>query len=217
MNAADVLFLYQDLDAFTENDWRFWRKAAVAGGLALVSHKDGATVEPGADWTALRVGRQATLLQAPLLSCAEPEETTLPGPRWVMGDSASMAGAWASLLNDPGVHGIPSDSLASGVPFEPEECPDATDVQAIDFFCGEDPEDPTGERATLQFVALISVARSLQDRTCQLPMPCHRCDPNSGARHRRCTREPPLGGGTQHGDGGRRRGQARIPPGGLGR
>ena len=155
LNAAEVLFLYQDLDAFTENDWRFWRKATVAGGLALVSHKDGATVEPGADWTALRVGRQATLLQAPLLSCTEPEETTAPGPRWVMGDSASMADAWASLLNDPGVHAIPSDSLGSGVPFEPEECPDATDVQAIDFFCGRDPEDPTGERATLQFVALI--------------------------------------------------------------
>ena len=154
-NAVDVLFLHQDQVAFTEDDWRFWRKAVVAGGLALVAHEDGATAESGAGWTVLRVGRQATLLQAPLQYGTEPEEAALPAPRWVMGDPAGLAEAWTSRLNAPGVHAVPFDSLASGGPFDPEACPDATDVQAIDFFCGSDPEDPTGERATMQFVALI--------------------------------------------------------------
>ena len=154
-NAAEVLFLHQRHDAFTENDWRFWRKTAVAGGLALVSHEQNAKVEPGAGWTVLRAGRQATLLQAPLLYGNEEAAAALPGPRWAMGDPANLAEAWTSRFNAHGVHAVPFDSLASGGPFDPEACPDAANVQAIDFFCDLDPEDPTGERATWRFVALI--------------------------------------------------------------
>ena len=153
--AAEVLFLHRDEDAFTPDDWRFWRETAVSGGLALVSHEEGTAIEPGAGWTALRAGRRATLLQAPVQYVAEPDKTPLPGPRWVMGEPASLAGAWTSRLDDPEVHTIPSDALASGDSFEPEAYPDAADVQAIDFFCDSDPEDPTGERAVSQFVALI--------------------------------------------------------------
>ena len=153
--ASEIVFLHGDGDAFTADDWRFWREVTVAGGLALVSHLDGATVEPDAGWTALRAGRRATLLQAPARRIAEPEETPLPGPRWVMGEPASLAGAWTSRLDDPDVHLIPFDTLASGEPFEPEACPDAADVQAIDFFCDWDPEDPTGERVVSRFTALV--------------------------------------------------------------
>ena len=117
--------------------------------------KKDAAVEAGAGWTALRVGRRATLLQAPVQYVAEPDETPLPGPRWVMGEPASLAGAWISRLDDAEVHAIPSDALASGDPLEPETYPDAADVQAIDFFCDSDPEDSTGERAVSQFVALM--------------------------------------------------------------
>ncbi len=154
-HAAEVLFLHRDEDAFTPDDWRFWRETAVPGGLALVSHEEGTAIEPGAGWTALRAGRRATLLQAPVQYMAEPNETPLPAPRWVMGEPASLAGAWISGLDDPEVHAIPSGALASGDSFEPEAYPDAADVQAIDFFCDSDPEDPTGERAVSQFVALI--------------------------------------------------------------
>ena len=154
-NAAEVLFLHRDEEAFTEDDWRFWRETAVPGGLALVSHEEGTVVEPGAGWTALRTGGRTTLLQAPAQYVAEPDETPLPGPRWAMGEPASLAGAWISRLDDPEVHAIPSDALASGDPFDPEAWPDAADVQAIDFFCDSDPEDPTGEEAVSRFVALI--------------------------------------------------------------
>ncbi len=154
-NAAEVLFLHRDEDAFTQDDWRFWRETAVPGGLALVSHEEGTAVEPGEGWTALRTGGRTTLLQAPVQYVAEPDEMPLPGPRWVMGEPASLAGAWISRLDDPAVHTIPSDALTSGDPFDPEAYPDAADVLAIDFFCDSDPEDPTGEKAVSQFVALV--------------------------------------------------------------
>lgn len=72
-----------------------------------------------------------------------------------MGEPASLAGAWMSRLDDPEVHAVPTDALASGNPFEPEACPDAADVQVIDYFCDCDPADPTGERAVSQFVAVM--------------------------------------------------------------
>ena len=154
-HAAEILFLHQDGGAFTPGDWQFWRDVAVAGGLALVSHDEGAAVEPGAGWTALRAGPNATLLQAPLHHADEPDAALLPGPRWVLGEPGSLAGTWASLLDDPAVHPIPHESLGSGDHPAPEEWPQAVDVQAIDVFCDWDPEDPTGERAVAQFVAFI--------------------------------------------------------------
>ena len=101
--AAEILFLHQDEDAFTPEDWRFWQDVAVAGGLALVSHADGADIEPGAGWTTLRAGRRATLLQAPLQRINDEDETGLPCPRWVMGAPDSLVEAWASLLDEPEV------------------------------------------------------------------------------------------------------------------
>ena len=154
-DAAEILFLHQDEGAFTPDDWRFWQDVAVAGGLTLVSHEDGAAIEPGAGWTTLRAGRRATLLQAPLQRTNDEDETDLPCPRWVMGAPNSLVEAWASLLHEPEVHPIPFATLASGDPFEPEAWPKAADVQAIDVFCDWDPEDATGERAVSQFVALV--------------------------------------------------------------
>ena len=167
--AAEVLFLHQDEDAFTPEDWRFWQEVAVTGGLVLVSHDEGEAIEPGVGWTTLRAGRSATLLQAPAHRTDDVDEPTLPAPRWVLGDSDSLAGAWASLLDDPAVHPIPYDTLASGDPFEPEAWPQAADVQAIDVFCDWDPEDPTGERALNQLVAVIQslVPYRIDEATCQ--------------------------------------------------
>ena len=167
--AAEVLFLHRDEDAFRPEDWRFWQKVAVAGGLALVSHADGAIIEPGAGWTALRTGRCATLLQAPPQCTDDRNETPLPAPRWVMGAPDSLAGAWATLLDDPAVYPIPYDDLSSGNIFEVETWPQAADVKAIDVFCDWDPEDPTGERAVSQFVALIQslVPYRMDQASCQ--------------------------------------------------
>ena len=153
--AAEVLFLHRGEDAFATEDWRFWQEVAVAGGLALVSHEAGEAIEPGAGWTTLRAGRCATLLQAPPQRTDDEAETALPAPRWVMGAPDSLAGAWASLLDDPAVYPIPFEGPVSGDLFEVETWPQAADVRAIDVFCDWDPEDPTGEKAVSRFVALI--------------------------------------------------------------
>ena len=154
-HAADILFLHQDEAAFTSEDWRLWRDVAIAGGLALVSHDDGAVVKPGGGWTTLRAGSCATLLQAPPLRADEPDPAPLPAPRWVLGDRASLARVWTSLLDDAAVHPISSEAVASGDPLEPEAWPQVADMQAIDFFFDWNPEDPTGEKAVLQLVAFI--------------------------------------------------------------
>ena len=153
--AAEILFLHQDEAAFTVDDWRFWQEAAVPGGLAMVLHDDGATVEPGMGWTVLRASRRTTLLQAPQPLTSDAGRTALPGPRWVMGTSDSLAEAWITLVNNPDVHRIPHDTLSSGDVFGPEAWPQAADLQAIDVFFDRDPEDPTGEKAVSRFVALI--------------------------------------------------------------
>ena len=154
-HAAEILFLHQDGAAFPSDDWRFWREVAQEGGLALVSHEDGAVVEPGDGWTTLRAGSCTTLLQALPFRTDAQDATPLPTPRWVLGDSDSLTGAWVSLLDDPAVHPILPGSLDSGKPFEPEEWPQAADVQAIDIFCDWDPEDPTGEQAVSRLVSFI--------------------------------------------------------------
>ena len=153
--AVEILFLHHDDDGFTPEDWQFWREVAVTGGLVLVSHEDGAVIEPGAGWATLRAGRRTTLLQAPSQRTDEADAAALPAPRWVMGAPDSLAGAWATLLDDPQVYLLPFDSPVSGDPFEVETWPQAADVQAIDVVCDWDAEDPTGERAVSQFVALL--------------------------------------------------------------
>ena len=207
-HAAEILFLHRGEDAFTPDDWRFWRELAVPGGLALVSHEDGAAVEPAPAGPRFVPARTQRCCRAPLHHADEPDAAPLPGPRWVLGEPGSLAGAWASLLDDPEIHSTSCESLASGDHPAPEEWPQAADVQAIDVFCDWDPEDPTGERAVAQFVAFIQFAGSLQDRSSQQPVPRDRGHPQGGVRHRRSARERPLGGGAQHGRRDRRGGQA---------
>ena len=168
-HAADILFLHQDEAAFTSEDWRFWRDVAIAGGLALVSHEDGTVVEPDGGWTTLRAGGCATLFQAPPFRADGLDPAPLPAPRWVLGDRASLAGAWTSLLDDAAVHPISSEALASGDPFEPEAWPEVADVQAIDFFFDWNPDDPTGEKAVFQLVAFIQslVPYRIENAGCQ--------------------------------------------------
>ena len=154
-HAAEILFLHGDDGAFTPEDWNFWQAVAVPGALALVAHDDGKAVLPAAGWAALRTGRRSTLLQAPPHRVDEADDAALPGPRWVLGEPQSWATAWADLLDDPAVHPLPYEALASDDRLDPEACPHAADVHAIDVFFDWDAEDPTGEKAVSLFVAFI--------------------------------------------------------------
>ena len=59
--------------------------------------------------------------------------------------------------------------LASGVFHSFEAWPHAADVQAIDFFCGTDPGDPTGEAVTTRFIAFVQalVSHRIEHASCR--------------------------------------------------
>ncbi|MYH58566.1 MAG: SDR family NAD(P)-dependent oxidoreductase [Boseongicola sp. SB0675_bin_26] len=80
----------------------------------------------------------------------------LPGPRWVLGETSSVASDWEDFLDSPDmVHAVPADVLVTGGYHSLDEWPHLADLRAIDFFCGMDPEDPTGELVTTRFIAFV--------------------------------------------------------------
>ena len=153
--AAEIIFLHWDDGPFEPERWRFLLRVAVAGGLALVCHDEGDLIEPGEGWMMVRSGRRTTLLQARLSRSVSSDKVSLSGPRWVLGEPHSRAAEWVSLLDAPGVRLIPPEILRDGNYETLEEWPQVTDLQAIDFFCGTDPDDPTGERASAQLIAFV--------------------------------------------------------------
>ena len=152
--AAEVIFLHGDDEALGPEKWALIRRLAVAGGLALVCHDEGAVIDPGAGWTTVRAGRCTTLLQAPQSDADSADMTKSSAPRWVLGEQGSWAENWAALLNASNVHLISAETLAADF-LSLETWPQAADVREIDFFCGPGPEDPTGEKAVSRFVAFV--------------------------------------------------------------
>ena len=154
--AAELLFLHRDAGSFGAETWALAHRLTVAGALALVRHDAGDVVEPGAGWTTIRVGRRSTLLQAPQ-SFAEPfGSAEVPGPRWVLGEPGSVASDWVALLDAPEqVHSVSEGGLAACEFQVLDAWPHAAELQAIDFFSGTDPGDPTGEAVTARFIAFV--------------------------------------------------------------
>ena len=154
--AAELLFLHREAAAYGPEDWALAHRLTVAGGLALVHHREGDIISPAAGWTTVRAGRRTTLLQAPNSFADASGAPELTGPRWVLGEADSIASEWAACLDSPErVHFVPGEALISGGYHSLDEWPHAADLQAIDFFCGADPEDPTGELVTTRFIAFV--------------------------------------------------------------
>ena len=152
--AAGILFLHGDRESIGPERWQLANRLTVEGGLALVVHDECYDVEPGNGWTIIRSGRSGTLLQAPRSRAGATGLGELPGPRWVLGEQDSLAMDWISRLGDPeSVHAISEADLAAATFQSLNQWPDAGDVQAVDFFCGTDPEDPTGEKITSRFIS----------------------------------------------------------------
>ena len=159
--AAELVFLHDEtrgeewFDKKVGGGWTLLRQLTVDGGLAHITHTPGVVVEPAAGWTTVRSGQHSTLLQAPLSRGQTVQAAQLPVPRWVLGETRSLAADWASRLAMPGVYAIAAETLSTRDFLALEEWPGAADLQAIDFFCGHDPDDPTGEAITTQFVAFV--------------------------------------------------------------
>ena len=153
--AVDVLLLHRDAAEFAPANWEYWRRLLVAGGLALVSHPEGDVIEPGAGWAVVRAAARSTLLQTPQAWSVSQDATVVPTPRWVVGESQSPAPDWVSLLDDAEVYPIDFRPLVCGDVHGIGEWPWAADVQAVDFFCGRDPRDPTGKGAVSALVGFV--------------------------------------------------------------
>ena len=151
--AAEIIFLHGG-DTHGPEAWQFLQRLAVHGGLTLVSHGEGEVIEPGAGWATVRTGRHTTLLQAPQSDVDSADTTKSSGPRWVLGEPGSWAEDWVALLHQPDVHPISAETIAADF-LSLDTWPQAADVRDIDFFCGTDPEDPTGEKVVSRFIAFV--------------------------------------------------------------
>ena len=159
--AAEIVLLHGEVGSPGPERWELARRLAVAGGLALTCHHEGRTIEPGEGWTILRAGRGSTLLQAPPEYPVAADTGVLPGPRWVLGEPGSRASDWIDLLDRPdGAHPIAVEDWTGPALHALREWPEAADLQSIDFFCGEDPEDPTGENLAACFIAFVQALTS---------------------------------------------------------
>ena len=169
-HAAEILLLHRDAAELEAEQWRLLRRLAVPGGLALVAHAEGEAIEPDAGWTTVRVGQRTTLLQAPQVAEDTPEPQQLPGPRWVIGEPGSLSDQWLALLDSPEGSAISYAELADDRIGAIADWPAAADLQAIDFFCGADPHDPTGEKLTARLVAFVKAL--IPFRVAQARCPC---------------------------------------------
>ncbi len=171
--AAELVLLHAEACGFGTAQWTLVHRLVVAGGLVLVCHGEGDPVEAGAGWSTIHAGSRTTLLQAPhdLVDLAKGtgaaggSETAdgreagrvaaPPGSRWVIGEPSSLAANWLDLLDLPAVHHVPWSTIEAADSSWLDESPGAADLEAIDFFVGPDPIDPTGERAIWEFVAFL--------------------------------------------------------------
>ena len=160
--AAELMVLHGEARDFGPGQWALVHRLLVAGGLVLVHHGETDVIEAGPDWTTIHAGFHTTLLQVPdvvadMTGAAGGGETATAtgGPRWVIGEPGSMATAWIDLLDSADVHQVPWPTFEAGDFTWLEEWPGAADLEAIDFFFGTDPGDPTGERMVWRFVALL--------------------------------------------------------------
>ena len=240
-HVAEILLLHDEAATYGPEQWRLLRRLAVPGGLALVCHDRGAPAagaatdtaaggesEPdsgwdGAGWITLRSGPRATLLQAPQVVHEVAEPPQLAAPRWVIGEPGSLADEWLARLEkarSPAA-AIPYAELADDRVADLADWPHAADLQAIDFLCGEDPDDPTGERLAWRLAAfvraLIPFRVAQAQAQCRLTLVTRRAVFEVTEPRGRCR----VGGATRHHRGGCRGcgyGCAdRLPPGGPGR
>ena len=154
--AAEILFLHnQNLERNPEN-WALLHQLVVPGGLVLVSHEIGVVIAPDTGWTVVRKGNHTTLLQAPQTFADVPDSVSLADARWVLGGRQSLASDWIDLLDSPGaVHSIQEELSATDNLHTLDTWPQAEEIRAIDYFCGDNPEDPTGEHIVAHLVSFV--------------------------------------------------------------
>ena len=152
--AAEILFLHAEEATVGPEQWDLACRLTVEGGLVLAVHEEGYDIARGQGWTTVRAGRRGTLLQTPRSRPGAVGTESIPGPRWVLGGQESWAADWVSLLGETdSVHAVSEADLAAATFQSLVEWPGSGELRAVDFFCGADPDDPTGETMTSRFIA----------------------------------------------------------------
>ena len=154
--AAEILFLHDQNPEPDPVKWALLHRLVVPGGLALVSHERDVVITPDSGWTVVRTGHRMTLLQAPQTFADVPDSVALTDPRWVLGERESLVSDWVGLLDSPGaVHPIQEELSAMDNLHTIESWPQAEEIRAIDYFCGDNPQDPTGEHIVAHLVSFV--------------------------------------------------------------
>ena len=174
---AELQLLHSDRVPVDHAGWKLLCQLAVPGGLAVVLHEPGCDFRADAGWSTVHAGTHVTVLRAPATDEEDFDTGPIPGPRWVLGETGSWAESWAARFDDAHVHCVPSE-LFEASQFELlDEWPFAGELRAVDFFCGRDPNDPTGEGVVTSFIALVQalVARRLGSTAdpCRLTVVTH--------------------------------------------
>ncbi len=178
-HGVEIVFLHGMDDLPSSGGWHFLCQLVVAGGLVLICHDEDASFQPDEGWSIVRSGRLSTLFQAPFSYASEKADDLIPAPRLVLGEPNSWASEWIALLDAPDkIHTIPSEALIRGQFDSVPAWSEVADVLAVDFFCGSDPDDPTGQRVTAQLVgfvqALVSARLVCANHLCQFTLITHR-------------------------------------------
>ena len=178
-SSAEIVFLHEPHDLPGPDGWQFLRQLLVAGGLVLICHDEDTVINPDEEWSIVRSGRHTTLLQAPCSYTDETADDLIPSPHWVLGEPNSWASEWFSLLETPDmVHQIPHEAVVRRQFDSVPAWSQVADVLAVDFFCGSDPDDPTGQRVTAQLTgfvqALVSARLVNANHLCRITVITHR-------------------------------------------
>ena len=163
--AVELIVAYGQPDA---RDWQLWHEIAVSGGLVLIFHDNGASLQPDRQWELLSGHPHTTLLKAK--RTARPVRPDPAISRWIIGGPASWVPEWAALMGSDSSPAriIPSLKHAD---FSEDE---AIHIQAIDVFPELDTEDETGAQVVVDFVqfvqSLIAYRMGRAESTCRLTL-----------------------------------------------
>ncbi|WP_420439577.1 type I polyketide synthase [Candidatus Palauibacter sp.] len=222
---AEIVFLHETGDLPGADGWQFLRRVLVAGGLAWVRHEDGAEIEPAEGWTTVRAGgaRHAAAGPARRAGCDRGRgsrcDSAWPASRPPMGGGRALelGGGLESASRQSGD--------GSGDPARGAACGSVRIGRGV-VRCGR----PGGDRLLLRRrsgrcdggdrlpaahrVRPGAGVRQTGERTGRRrpSLPPDGDHPPRGARCGAPARQRALGCGAKHGDGGRRRGDARFPP-----
>ena len=157
--AEAVVMQYQEFE-LNDNTWQTVRQLLVPGGIVWLKHPDGILIDAPKGWNVLRSEGKDTLLQAPvslddIVPVGEPVEEI----HWVLGEPDSYADEWVQQLRAKGIpySVIPWDAVTNEKLVPLDQWPNAENVTHVEFFCGLDDQDPTGEQLAINFVNFAKV------------------------------------------------------------